>query len=126
MNDHNPTTPLPPPGTIIVSTWGYEQTNVDYAIITRATAKRLFARRISDYRVPNGYLSEKTYIPVVTHPAQFGPEFILKPVPWHDGWLLIGTYPYCNGPNSDGITWSKHQGSFQVWDGMPITATHYH
>ena len=45
------------PGQILVDSWGYEQTNIDFYEITRVTACRVFAKRMTAKIEPNGFMS---------------------------------------------------------------------
>ncbi len=61
------------PGTIFVATWGYDQTNVDYYEVTRATAKTVWLRAIaSKVTRPLTAMSQE----IVARPGVFvGKEF---------------------------------------------------
>ncbi len=62
MNDNTsaPVMAMPKAGTIFSMSWGYDQTNVNYFQVTRATAKGVYVREIGAKSVPGtqGFMSE--------------------------------------------------------------------
>lgn len=48
-------------GDIVNTSWGYDQTNVDFFVVTRVTAARVWVRKIArDYR-ETGFMAGKTW-----------------------------------------------------------------
>lgn len=70
------TTELATPGTIFVSTWGYDQTNVDFHQVTRSTAHSIWLKPIRSATVEAAGWGAK----VVAVPDSFcGSEFRRRP-----------------------------------------------
>ncbi len=92
------------PGTIFVSLWGYDQTNVDFFEVISATAKTVQLRPIAKNRGPESrYMSDE----VTPRPGEYiGGAFRRKLQP--SNFVLI---------NSVAIA--------RVWDGRPETQTQY-
>lgn len=63
-------------GAILSSSWGYEQTNVDFYEVTRATAKTVWLRRIEANREASEAFMQYTSVP---RPGRYtGEEFRRK------------------------------------------------
>lgn len=61
---------------ILYSSWGYEQTNIDYYQVVRKTAKKLWVRKLKSTRTETGFMSG----PCVPHPNEFiSQEFSIFP-----------------------------------------------
>src|SRR5690625_8009245 len=60
------------PGMILVGTWGFEQTNVDFYVVTRTTERTAWLRPVAQRVVRlTGFMSE-TVVPLPEQPT--GPE----------------------------------------------------
>ena len=90
-------------GDILVSSWGYDQTNIDYYQVIERTAKMATIQKIGKERLDSGYPSEDKVMPVKD-------AFVGKPKK-----KKVGTY---------GITISSFQ-TASLWDGKPDYQTAY-
>jgi len=84
-------------GDILVSSWGYDQTNIDYYQVIERTAKMATIQKICKEFLDSGYPSEDKVIPLKD-------SFVGKPKK-----KKIGTY---------GITISSFE-TASLWDGKP-------
>ena len=84
-------------GDILVSSWGYDQTNIDYYQVIERTAKMATIQKICKEFLDSGYPSEDKVIPLKD-------AFVGKPKK-----KKIGTY---------GITLSSYE-TASLWDGKP-------
>ena len=84
-------------GDILVSSWGYDQTNIDYYQVIERTAKMATIQKICKEFLDSGYPSEDKVIPLKD-------SFVGKPKK-----KKIGTY---------GITLSSYE-TASLWDGKP-------
>ena len=102
-------------GDILYSSWGYEQTNIEYYEITATTEKTVTFREIAHNSREYGFMcSEATPRPG---------EYISR-----EYTRRVGT---CHRANSDkgAVNFAEHEGGYMrrlwAWDGNPKTATHY-
>jgi len=94
-------------GTIFVSTWGYDQTNVDYYEVTRSTTSSVWVRPLAQVQMDApAYMQERVAPLPLTY---IGPERMHR-VRWS------GDHVYFSPSSS---------ASASVWDGERILATHY-
>lgn len=95
------------PGMILVATWGYEQTNVDFYVVTRTTERTVWFRPIAQgIEQSAGFMTEL----VVPHPERTtGPEVRRRIIAAEDG------------PRAQ--TSMGH--SAAIWDGEPVRQSHY-
>lgn len=93
-------------GTIFVSTWGYDQTNVDFYRVVRSTAASVWLQKVGQRVVEHtGYMSET----VVPTEQTCGEVFRRKVQTYRDtAYASINSYA-----------------SACEWKGEPITQTHY-
>jgi len=99
------TTPVAP-GTIFVSTWGYDQTNVDFYRVVRSTAASVWLQKVGQ-RVESqtGYMSET----VMPTDHAVGEVFRRKVSMFMDkAWASINSYAGAS-----------------EWNGQPVMQTHY-
>lgn len=95
------------PGMILVSTWGYEQTNVDFYLVTRTTERTVWLRPIAQHvERPTGFMAE-VVVPVPDQPT--GPEVRRR--------IIAAT----SGPRAH--TAMGHHAT--AWDGEPVRQSHY-
>ena len=98
-------TTLAEPGTILVSTWGYDQTNVDFYEVTRATQHTLWMRPLAK-RAGEATSSMSRY--VSPRPGEYvGAEMRRRPVAGASG--LRVSIDSCS--------------QAQAWDGKPVHET---
>jgi hypothetical protein len=97
--------PMVKVGDIFVNSWGYDQTNYDYIIVTALspTGKTVKARRTG--HIDRGY-SGQSFVQEPTN-KPFGETFQLKVDMWGGEVHLVGSYPFLGTG-----TGSKHSGSF--------------
>lgn len=70
-------------GKVLYSSWGYDQTNIDFFLVTKATAKTITFVAIGATRDEAGYLYPN---PAVTHPQDWKPaEYTNKRVRIYGG-----------------------------------------
>lgn len=75
------------PGMILCSTWGWEQTNVDFYEVTRATEKTVWLRPIAAQQERQVHAMAEELMPV---PGEFiGAEFRRKIQPWGQGQISV-------------------------------------
>ena len=98
-------------GDYIYTSWGYDQTNIDFAVITEIskTGKTIKARRTKAKVVDDAKYSDGL---APTEPV--GDWFRLY-VRYHDDnrVYFVGQYPYCLGFSD------RRMGYFWLWDGNP-------
>jgi len=95
------------PGTIFKSSWGYDQTNIDFYKVVKTSAKSVWL-----IKVGQEILSESIYGEEVV-PAdgyEIGKTFVRRP-------QFYGEDPY--------VSISSYAGA-SVWNGKPATQTHTH
>ena len=92
------------PGAIAVSSWGYEQTNVDFYEVTRVTASSVWLRPIAKESVEN---TEMMTSRVTPRPGVFTGSEFRKKRPEGD-WMRLDSFS-----------------SASLWDGKPARASHY-
>ena len=90
-------------GDILVSSWGYDQTNIDYYQVIERTAKMATIQKIGKECLDSGYPSEEKVMPAKD-------AFVGKPKK-----KKVGTY---------GITISSYE-TASLWDGKPDYQTAY-
>lgn len=103
-------------GTIFVSSWGYDQTNVDFYRVARIspTGKTVWLQPIGKTIVPGseGFMSEQV-VPSDTFDPEPDPKRLLRrklsPGWCNDGWW---------------VNLTSYSGA-GVWDGEPERASHY-
>ena len=93
-------------GTIMVSTWGYDQTNVDFYRVTRSTASSLWLEPVGQEVTEVGAFMSEYVVP--TSKAT-GPVFRRK----------ARTFMGTTGVSLDSYA------SARVWEGKPVLQTHY-
>lgn len=101
-------------GDIFYTSWGYDQTNYDYIIITAisATGKTATCKRVTHEHLGstiNCNIQKPT-------PSVFGDEFKMRVQSrsWSEGPFLRGSYPYCcDGKRETGMRLD----TFWRWDG---------
>jgi hypothetical protein len=94
------------PGTIFVSTWGYDQTNVDFYKVVRSTAASVWLQKVGQRVVEQtGYMSET----VMPTDHEIGNVFRRK-VSTFMGKAYASVNDYAGASE---------------WNGQPITQTHY-
>lgn len=92
------------PGTIFVSSWGYDQTTVDFFEVISATAKTVQLRPIAKDRGPESrYMSDE----VTPKPGEYIGEPIRRKLQ-PSNFVSINSFAIA-----------------RVWDGRPKTQTHY-
>ena len=90
-------------GDILISSWGYDQTNVDYYQVIERTAKMATIQKIGKEYLDSGYPSEEKVMPVKD-------AFVGKPKK-----KKVGTY---------GINLNSYA-TASLWDGKPDYQTAY-
>jgi hypothetical protein len=103
-------------GDIYYASWGYDQTNIEYAQVVEIspTGKTVMCRMMNQTEVPGsqGFMSE-----TVMPSTQTGEVFRLRVKTLEDEALYLkGSYPFCNG---------KRYERFWKWDGKPKYQSHY-
>ncbi len=94
------------PGHILVSTWGYEQTNVDFYQVTRVVSPQTIeVRPIGSTTIQDTGWAQGRCIPLIDH---FTGEPMLKR-PQDGDTIKIESYSYA-----------------RLWDGKPVAWTSYH
>ena len=101
-------------GEILVASWGYEQTNIDWYQITATTPKSVKFRKVCGNETPGEGLS-----PMAGYTVPCIGEFV-KNVPEESRTVQIYTY---NGQPRYSISYDGH--SLNLWDGKPEYASHY-
>lgn len=96
-------------GDIIVNTWGYEQTNVNFYQVVRLTAKKIFIKEICKNYTETGFMSGNS-TPIPNKFKTNGDECQLGMRKYGDKVFL--THP-------------KKYFYFRVWDGQPEYESHY-
>jgi hypothetical protein len=95
-------------GMILASTWGYDQTNVDFYEVIRATAKTVTLRQIKDRRVEDDvYL---TYRAEPIPGAYIGAPFRRKIADWSGEQVAVSIDSVAN--------------AYQ-WNGRPVRGSSY-
>ena len=99
-------------GDILYSSWGYEQTNIEYYEITATTEKTVTFREVAQNGQSNGFMCKE----VTPRPGEYiGKEFTRKVTP-------------C-GRDKGAVNFAEHEGGYmrRLWeyDGRPKTATYY-
>lgn len=93
-------------GTIFVSTWGYDQTNVDFYRVVRSTAASVWLQKVGQRVVEQtGYMSET----VAPTDEAYGQVFRRKV-------QMYGDKAYASINSYAGAS---------EWSGKPVTQTHY-
>lgn len=107
MSTIAPTPTTLTPGMILVGTWGYEQTNVDFYVVTRTTERTAWLRPVAQ-RIERlaGFMSEAV-VPLPEQPI--GPEVRRR--------VIAAT----SGPRVH--TSMGHHAT--AWDGEPVRQSHY-
>jgi len=93
-------------GTIMVSTWGYDQTNVDFYRVTRSTASSLWLEPVGQEVTEVGAFMSEYVVP--TSKAT-GPVFRRKAKTFM-GETVVGL---------------QDRASAWPWNGKPVLQTHY-
>ena len=91
-------------GSILYSSWGYDQTNIDFYQVTDKKGCFVWVREIAQSSEADGFMSEKV-IPIKDHFTRDSKEMKKKIGPWG-----LRFNSYCNAI---------------IWDGRPKHATHY-
>lgn len=92
-------------GKILHTSWGYDMTINDYAVVVDETPKSVLCKMVS-VKVENDYgRGNGTAMPTLKEKEE-KPFRLFK-----RGNHFKGSYPYCNG--------SMKMGYFNVWDGRP-------
>ncbi len=76
------------------TSWGYDQTNIDYLVVKRLspTGKTAVCRMASKIYINHGGPYGNTVMPGTA----FGPEFQMRVTSWYNGRpALRGSYPFC-------------------------------
>jgi len=120
-------------GKIFYESWGYDQTNIDFAIVVSVSpsGKTVMVRMMSEKVVPMG----EGYAPMSEHvvPDQpYGEPFRLyvrsRAINPNDV-SLVGQYPFCLRPDETLESARQHgamrMGYFTRWEGKPIYQSHY-
>lgn len=99
-------------GKILNSTWGYEQTNVDFYVIVKETAKTLWYVPVDKCSRPNGYgydvIPDMEQAQKITKDYQADPKSV-------DG-ILSGRKSFLTGNVSVKIKWTDSRAS--LWNGQ--------
>lgn len=96
------------PGMILCSMWGWEQTNVDFYEVTRATEKTVWLRPIASRQAQQIHAMAQEVVPV---PGEFiGAEFRRKIQPWGQGKISVCLNSFATA---------------STWEGAPVLATSY-
>lgn len=103
-------------GNIFYASWGYDQTNIEFAQVVEVslTGKTVMCRMMNQETVPNseGFMSE-TVVPSI----QTGEVFRLRvKILEGEAIYLKGSYPFCGG---------KRYERFWKWDNKPKYQSHY-
>jgi len=100
-------------GDVIVNTWGYEQTNVDYYQVTRKTKKQVYVKAISsDIKEDQQLMMQGKSYPVLN--SFVGEELRKEP------------YEYDNDGCLAGQVWFNFEyGTGQLWNGKPVRVSWY-
>lgn len=94
-------------GTVFVSTWGYDQTNVDFYRVTRATAASVWLEKLGQ---------------TVTEQAGFLAEYVVPTDTATGEVFRRKAKDYGNGVY---VNVSDYAGASE-WNGKPVLQTHYH
>lgn len=94
-------------GTILCSTWGYDQTNVDFYEVVSATPRTVQLRKIAKRRVESGYMSYSAQ-PVA---GKFTGEPFRRKVHGYAGRPSVEINGYANA---------------HTWTGGAVAESHYH
>lgn len=109
------------PGAVLYSSWGYDQTNIDFCVVLENTGKTLKCAMVKEeIEKITGDMSENV-LPSKEH--RNNEPFRLrisrgKNEP--ERAYLVGSYPYCNGQSA------KRFGYFGIFDGQSKNQSHYH
>jgi hypothetical protein len=103
-NSDYPSTDAMTVGSILVSSWGYDQTNVDFYMVTRTTKTSVYIRKIrSEVTYSGGHSDSATPCPMGT-PYNASAEPKRKKVQTYDGRPYVSLSAYA---------------SAYLWDGTP-------
>ena len=94
-------------GTILRASWGYDQTNIDYFEVTKATANRVQIRPIAQ-RITEADTDMSEWVEPISGDYT-GPAFSRKPLPWGD---------------TEAVRITSGQYA-RIWAGKPDRQTHY-
>ena len=97
-------------GDILVRSWGYDQTNIDFYVVTRRTPKTVTVREIGK---TSQYNNETMTSVVMPSPGHFDGEPQRKKIQYYNGQVCLNAGQYSGS------------GSLRKWNGKPQTATHY-
>lgn len=102
-------------GDIIYTSWGYDQTQYDFAQIVEVskTRKTVVAQRMRTKIVDPGRQADG-----IVPTEAYGNKFRLYVREWRDEPTFRGQYPFIDGFND-----SKRMGSFWPWDGKTVYET---
>lgn len=95
-------------GDICYSSWGYDQTNIDFFEVVRATEKTAWLQEIGQIRTPNGLPMQASLMPDTS--VKKG-EVIKRRISYFGEKISMKFRP--------------SYGGIYKWDGKPKTATYY-
>jgi hypothetical protein len=108
-------TPTTKPGDILVRSWGYDQTNVDFYVVTRVRGRAVWLRTLAHTEIEAtqsmaGYVSP-LFLEVVDG------EPVMRPRPVGEEFRGTAT--------QGGVTVTKRGGKAREWDGRPCYESTY-
>lgn len=96
-------------GTVMVCTWGYDQTNVDFYEVVRRTAAMVVLRRLYSMDAPDTWSRPMMRYVIPSEGTAYGPEVKCRlPENGTDAYCKVGYCEYAH-----------------VWNGKPILETSY-
>ena len=111
-------------GDVFYESWGYDQTNIDFAKVVGFTksGKSAICRLMSERITSTEGLAAMAEM--IVPDKEWGTTFKLRV---RQGVCssqpcLIGSYPFVQ---KEGETWAKRFGYFYPWNGSPIYQSHY-
>ena len=115
---------VPKVGDILVSAWGYDQTNIDFYKVVKATEKSVWLQPIKQQIVQQtGSLSE-TVVPLDTAATDYA---------WNESGervdITLGSARYKIHISKNSGNYFVRLNSFSsayLWNGKPMEQTHYH
>ena len=99
-------------GKIINTSWGYDMTHNDYAVVLDQTEKTILCQMLGNKQI-DGAGFEGKEVPDVS--KTIGSPFRLRIKGDESNTYFTGSYPFVISKNGE----SKHKGYFNIWSGQP-------
>ncbi len=99
-------------GKILHTSWGYDMTHNDYAVVLDQTDKTILCQMLGNKKIDGaGYEGQE--VPDIT--KTIGNPFRLRIKGNENHLFFTGSYPYVINQYGE----SKHKGYFSIWSGRP-------